>query len=103
MNDYIKLYVSGYTQYKYRAPFAAWKPVVMKIGTVRITLLGTLDAAYAAADIKEWNGKIRCDVVPASGFGTPDNLMATLAHKGRNCICGYRQSKSYRSCHRPDE
>jgi hypothetical protein len=82
MNDYIQLYVNGQTAYKYRLPFASWKPVVMKIGTVRITLLGTLDAAYAAADIKEWNGKIRCDVAPASGFGTPENLMATLAHKG---------------------
>lgn len=82
MNDYILLYVSGETPLKYKTPFKGWKPVNQKIGTVRLTLLGSLDAAYASGGIKQWTGRLRTQHNPPAGYGSPEQLLATINHKG---------------------
>jgi len=73
MNNYITL-----DGYKYRTMAKDWTPIVNVPTSFRMTLSGKSDAAFAAGDIKQWAGTIEARVTPEDGFGSIDDLIASV-------------------------
>lgn len=73
MNNYITL-----DSKKYVTPQQGWIPRVIKPSTVRLTLLGAIDATYGPGNILEWQAEIEAAVSPASGYGSPSDLRTSL-------------------------
>jgi hypothetical protein len=70
MNAYITL-----DGKKYKTPQKSWTPTELKPATVRVTLLGAMDATYAPATILVWQGEIEVPFQTSeSGFGTISDL-----------------------------
>lgn len=63
---------------KYKTPQQGWIPRVIKPSTIRLTLLGAIDATYGPGNILEWQAEIEADVSPATGYGTPGDLRESL-------------------------
>ena len=76
MNSYITL-----DSYKYSTTQKRWAPTIVKPGTVRFTIEGAIDATYAPNVFYVWTGEIRADASPAIGYGSIDNLKATLVKR----------------------
>lgn len=74
MNNYITL-----DNKKYHTPATQWKPDIQKPATVRVTILGSVDATYGPASIPGWEGEIEAAVTPETGFGSISDLRATLS------------------------
>ena len=90
MNNYITL-----DSYKYSTSQERWAPVIVKPGTVRFTIEGTVDATYASNVFYIWNGEIRAEAVAAGGYGSMDTLRATLIKRqGVTFIDHYGSSHS---------
>ena len=81
MNDYIILCVRGGTHKKYRTPADKWLPISTPPASHRFTLLGVLDTTYGASTMKSWEGELIAYNTPATGFGTPTELMTVLTSK----------------------
>lgn len=73
MNKYITL-----DSKKYSTSQDRWIPTIIKPGTVRLTLDASVDASYGPGVIYQWVGEIRADASPAAGYGSHDDLKATL-------------------------
>jgi len=76
MNNYITL-----DGFKYVTPFGKWTPVMDKPATARIDLLGGLDVTYGPATWQRWQGMIEVAANPTIGYGSPNDLRATLAKR----------------------
>lgn len=73
MNAYITL-----DGYKYATPHKTWRPGIYPLVNSRILLDGTLDTTWGADTVIIFQGEIAADVTPASGYGAPTNLRASL-------------------------
>lgn len=77
MNSYITL-----DGKKYVTVAENWRPPVReKPMMVRYTLLGSLDVTYGPGAPIAWEGEIRADVTPATGYGSPSDLITSLMKK----------------------
>lgn len=81
MNNYIQLVHPTAGAKKYTTKIQ-WEPSVGKPSTVRATQLSVMDVTYGPAKFKYWEGEIKARVTPATGFGTPEQLEATLNQMG---------------------
>ena len=90
MNSYISLGTSKNGAKYYKTPSKLWSPIIIKPATVRITLLGSLDATYCAADFYQWQGEIEGPITsPGTGYGTISELRAVLAVRGTVYFCDH--------------
>jgi hypothetical protein len=66
---------------KYAALQQAWIPVITNPVTARVTLAADLDTTWGTDEVYEFQGELRCDVTPASGYGSPATLRTSLKKK----------------------
>lgn len=66
---------------KYAALQQAWIPSVSNPMTARVTLAGTLDTTWGTDEVYNWQGELRADVTPDSGYGSPSDLRTSLKKK----------------------
>jgi hypothetical protein len=65
----------------YKTPAKSWNPVTNKPGTVRATLLGSVDVTFGSAAIREMQGQIEALAqahLPPNNWGTIQDLRTTL-------------------------
>ena len=73
MNNYITL-----DGKKYKTTAKSWKPSVIIPNTIRFNLDGSLDATFGPATIYQFDGTIMAPVTAPTGYGSVDNLRASL-------------------------
>lgn len=74
MNNYITL-----NNKKYKTLAKDWMPIQETPATVRMTLSGKTDAAFAPSDVMEWVGTLEADNTPETGFGTITDIGTAIA------------------------
>lgn len=66
---------------KYTTEQKSWVPTITNPSTARVTLAGTLDTTWGTKEMYSFQGSIRADISPATGYGTPAQLRTSLKKK----------------------
>ncbi len=76
MNNYITL-----DSKKYRCPFRQWEQLTDRPMSARFTWNGVADVTFGNGAFVIWEGAIRAEVTPGTGFGSVSDIRNTLAKK----------------------
>ena len=63
----------------YKCLQRSWQPLYQTPMTVRLCLDGTLDVTHSAGIIYMWQGEIKVDLTPGTGYGSISELRALIA------------------------
>lgn len=69
--------------YKYTTLQQSWVPAVNNPSTARLTLAGGLDTTWGVKEVYSFQGDVKADISPATGYGSPDNLRTSLKKKSQ--------------------